>query len=198
MLFEEKFLIKNGGQYQNFSKNDFVFREGDKAQFFYWLAKGEIHLYNNGAEGKEFLQMRITEGHCFGEPALLLDLPYPASATVVSNTSEVIRIKKSKFHEMMLKNPEILLKFTTEIAKKAYDKTIRLHEIVYSTPESRILKALFHYKEEKNLNNQEAVIPFTRKELAHTTGLCIETVIRTVKKLEKSNHLKIINRKIHI
>lgn len=39
-------------------------------------------------------------------------------------------------------------------------------------------------------------IPLTRQQLASITGLRVETVIRTIKNLEKQDVLKIINRQI--
>ena len=42
------------------------------------------------------------------------------------------------------------------------------------------------------------MIKLTRKEISHSTGLRIETVIRTIKKMEKEGKLEIINGKIFI
>jgi CRP-like cAMP-binding protein len=40
------------------------------------------------------------------------------------------------------------------------------------------------------------VIELTRKELSNMTGLRIETIIRTIKKMEKDGKLKIVNGKV--
>lgn len=40
------------------------------------------------------------------------------------------------------------------------------------------------------------VLPYTRQQLTSVTGLCVETVIRVVKKLELSGKIFILNRKV--
>ena len=39
-------------------------------------------------------------------------------------------------------------------------------------------------------------VPLTRQQMASITGLCVETVIRSLKKMEKDNMVQIENRKI--
>ncbi len=198
MIPDEINNSKFGAQILNLTKNDLIFREGDKSQYIFWLLKGEIHMYNSGAEGKEFLQMKVQEGQCFGEAAFILDLPYPISAMVMSQNCELVRQKRENFEKMIRLHPEIMMNFTQEVAKKVYEKTVKLKELVYGNPEEKLMAVLEHFKVENGNTNKEVLVPFTRRELANTTGLCVETVIRTVKKLEKKQKLKIINRKIHI
>ena len=39
--------------------------------------------------------------------------------------------------------------------------------------------------------NSEYIVPLTRQQMANLTGLRVETVIRTIKLMEKNNLLKI-------
>lgn len=39
-------------------------------------------------------------------------------------------------------------------------------------------------------------VPITRQQLASLTGLCVETTIRAIKKMEREKILRITNRKI--
>ena len=41
------------------------------------------------------------------------------------------------------------------------------------------------------------MVPLTRQEMANITGLSVETTIKMIKKMEKENLLKIVNRKIY-
>jgi CRP-like cAMP-binding protein len=54
----------------------------------------------------------------------------------------------------------------------------------------------FKSKITKKLAADKIIIPFTRQQLADMTGLRVETVIRTVKKMEKDGKLKIEGHKI--
>ncbi|WP_410703659.1 helix-turn-helix domain-containing protein [Chryseobacterium sp. SIMBA_029] len=55
----------------------------------------------------------------------------------------------------------------------------------------RVLKA--YYSKSEPFSFQ---IPFTRQQLSSITALRLETVIRTVKKMEKNKMVRIINGKI--
>ena len=44
--------------------------------------------------------------------------------------------------------------------------------------------------------SKEFIVPFTRQQIADMSGLRVETVIRTVKKMEEEGKLRVISRKI--
>ena len=52
------------------------------------------------------------------------------------------------------------------------------------------------YADYKEGKEEKMVIELTRKELSNMTGLRIETIIRTIKKMEKDGKLKIVNGKV--
>lgn len=65
------------------------------------------------------------------------------------------------------------------------------------TPEERILAFLTYYKKKKSTTPDKIQIPYTRQELANLTGLRIETVIRTLRKLNETQKVDIINHKVY-
>ena len=98
----------------------------------------------------------------------------------------------------MLDNPEILYEFTKEVAKKAFEKTLRLKSIVHQCPHERILNFLNIHKRAIGIEpTEKTIFDVTRKEMANSTGLAIETVIRTVKKMEREQKIQLINHKIY-
>ena len=62
-------------------------------------------------------------------------------------------------------------------------------------PEHRLFTLLNYYKS-KNGNGGRVLIPYTRQQLADMSGLRVETVIRTVKKMEKEKKLSLEGHKI--
>ncbi|WP_374442914.1 helix-turn-helix domain-containing protein [Epilithonimonas sp.] len=49
---------------------------------------------------------------------------------------------------------------------------------------------------QKNTERFSFKVPLTRQQMASLTGLCVETIIRTIKNMEKEKIIKICNRKI--
>jgi CRP-like cAMP-binding protein len=63
------------------ARNEYFFREGDKAESMFVLEEGEVSILKGWA-GEEHLLGRLRQGDCFGEMALL-DL-FPRSASVLA------------------------------------------------------------------------------------------------------------------
>ena len=197
-MFSRELLLKNNIPRFRLKRKDHLFREDERAVCLFYLTEGEVKVYNTDSEGKEFLIDKISEYQFLGEPPFLLQERYPSSALITSESAEIFRFSEPLFQEFMMNNPEILIRFTKQIARKAYNKTIKLKSIVHQNPNERILNFLKNYKREIGVEPcEKTIIHVTRKEMANSTGLAIETVIRTVKKMEKEQKIELINHKIY-
>ena len=197
-MFSKEIFIKNKIPKQVYHKKDILFREEEKAYYLYYLLEGEVRIHNTDSEGKEFLIEKITENHFLGEPPFLLQERYPATAIVISETAEIFKFSQENFAAFMKENPELFMHFTVNIAQKAFNKTQKIKSIVHQNPQERILNFLKNHKRILGLCSEEkTMIDVTRKEMANSTGLVIETVIRTVKKMEKEGKIELINHKIY-
>ena len=179
-------------------KGDVVLNEGDICQYFYFLHDGELSVFNFTEKGKELLQHKVKGAHFFAEPAIILGKPIPGNVEVYSDKAHVIKMNRDLFVDYLKSHPEFLYDFTISVAQKSLKKSLLLKQIVLLNPEERIMHQLRDYKRESGLQHEKLMIKLTRKELSHMTGLRIETVIRTIKKMEKEGKLEIINGKIFL
>ncbi len=197
--FDDETIKATKAEVKKHNKGDVIMTEGDTSQIFFYLKQGELDVFNFTEEGKEFLQHKVQPGSFFGEPAVLLQQPFPGNVEVSSDKAEIIRIKRDDFIQFMLQNPQKLLDFTSSVAQKSLRKSLSLKNIVFLNPEERVIQQIKEYKKEQGITNDEKIfIHLTRKELSNMTGLRIETIIRTVKKMEKEGKLEIISGKILI
>ena len=196
-MFSKEIIEKFKVPKHIYRKKDILFQEDEIAKNLYYLLEGEVQIHNIDSQGKEFLITKVTEYEFLGEPPFLLEMRYPATAIVMSETAEIYKFNMNEFNTFMIKNPELLIEFTKRIAKKAYEKTQKIKSIVHQNPQERILNFMKNYK--RNLGksvDEKVMIDVTRKEIANSTGLVIETVIRTVKKMEKDGKIELVNHKI--
>ena len=189
----DQFIFDTQADIKKYSKGSLIANEGNKSLYFYYLIEGELSVYNFTPEGKEFLQHKVKEKNFFGEPAVLLEKPFPGNVEVTSDFAEILKIKRENFLQYLKNNPDWCLEFTKSIAEKSIIKSNSLKNIVFLNPEDRIIKQFNDYKEGAE---QKMVIELTRKELSNMTGLRIETIIRTIKKMEKEGKLEIKNGKV--
>lgn len=191
-------LEKYGALKKSFDKNEIIFEEGNLPTHYYQIISGEIKMSNYNDDGREFIQGIFYKKQSFGEPPLFLDQNYPANAVAVE-ASEVLLLHKKNFMKLLEENPTVSIKIIENLAQRLYYKSVMAAEMSTHEPEHRILKlidhgiAYFNFKKEEN----GYLINFTRQQIGDLTGLRVETVIRTIKALEKKGVLKIINRKVY-
>ncbi|TDP03634.1 Crp/Fnr family transcriptional regulator [Flavobacterium sp. 245] len=191
-------LEKYGALKKSFEKNDIIFEEGSLPTHYYQIISGEIKMSNYNDDGREFIQGIFYKEQSFGEPPLFLNQKYPANAIAVEDC-EIFLLPKSKFMTLLEENAAISIKIIENLAQRLYYKSVMAAEISTHEPEHRVLKlidhgiAYFNFKKEAN----GYLINFTRQQIGDLTGLRVETVIRTIKTLEKKGELKIINRKVY-
>lgn len=184
------------GTLRRYSREQIIFHEGENADFYYQIKEGRAKMYNLTEEGKEFVQGFFENGNSFGEPPLFGAFKYPATAMALEE-SEIYLLPKKSFFELLKSNPDIHLKFTKTICKRMIYKAKIMREMSVYPPEHRILTLLHHLKGNSK-SDSSFEVPLTRQQISELTGLRVETVIRAIKKLEKSEALAIIDRKVFI
>lgn len=197
-MINENLLIQFGSKLSSFDKGEILFNQGDMPRYYFQIQSGAIKMNNFNDEGKEFVQGLFSEGDGFGEPPLFLKDTYPANAVAIV-WSKVFLLSKEKFMDLLMANPEIHLSVTTNLAKRLYYKSIMASEIASQEPEHRVLKLIDYFKTKINKVPVDSTykVEITRQQIADLTGLRVETVIRSIKSLEKKSELVISNRKVY-
>lgn len=181
------------------TKDHILFDEGDPAKDFFQVEEGQVKMFVLNPDGQEFTQGIFNAGESFGEPALLGGFNYPSSA-ITTEQSKVWRLPRTEFLQLLKENFDVHLKLNQVLCKRLQYKSMILTEVSSYDPEHRLHTILKYFKKKliKNKEAEKITIPFTRQQLADMTGLRVETVIRTIKKMEKDGKLKLEGHKIRI
>lgn len=197
MQIDLDILFTWGAVAKKYKKNDIIFYEEDRALFYYQIIEGSVRMYNSNDEGKEFTQGVFCNGNSFGEPPLFINEVYPTTA-IASQDSTIIKLSKEKLMKILEDYPSIKLSFLELMAKRIYNKTVSTRQIINQKPEHRIKSFLENYKKQNQLCcTEKHFIPLTRQEIADFTGLRVETVIRTLSEMNKSNKVSIDKHKLY-
>lgn len=190
-------LLAWGATFHNLEKGQVLFCEDDPAHFYYQVVEGRIKMCNCNEEGKEFIQGMFEAGESFGEPPLFDGGIYPASAEA-DEASVVIRLRKENFLQLLKENFDIHFGFTQTLARRLRFKSLISKEISSYGPMHRVSTLLQEYKRSKGIQDNELLkIELTRQQIADMTGLRVETVIRSIRELERNGHLKIERGKVY-
>ena len=190
-------LLACGAAYKKIAANEIIFREDTCAQFYYQLVSGSVRWVNINEEGKEFLQVMIEPGDCFGELPLFDGQPFAATA-IANEDAVIIRLHSSIFHQLIKETPEIHFAFSKLLSERLRLKFLILKEMANHNPEHSISSLLSYFKQtKKNICPKCNKINLTRQQIADMMGLRVETVIRTIKSLQQKGLLTIDKGKVY-
>ncbi|MDZ4683435.1 MAG: Crp/Fnr family transcriptional regulator [Saprospiraceae bacterium] len=195
-IIDENILITWGTAVKRYAKNEVIFEEGTTSRFYYQIKEGSVKMFNTNEETREFTQGVFTTGDSFGEPPLFINELYPSTAIAMTD-SIIFKLSKDTFFKILTEYPTIQQAFTTLFAQRVYSKSNSLRDIVNHTPEERIISFLNACKKKMQGSDEKIKITFTRQEIANFTGLRVETVIRTLKKMEEDHKVTIDHRKLY-
>ena len=108
------------------SKDELVFSEGDDANSFYIIDKGQVSIfYDNNGEDKQLCV--LNENDYFGEMALFEDIPRSATIRTQKET-RLLMLHKREFAEIVREYPQIALHICRVLGarlRKLHDKIKR-------------------------------------------------------------------------
>ena len=196
MSIDTDLLITYGATVNRIKKNTVIFSQGDRPKYYFQILEGQVKIFSLNTNQKEYVHGLFNAGDGFGEPSLFVEEPYAKNAIATKETV-ILRLQKNTFFEILRDRPEIQMDMLRLFAQKINDKAFTVRMLNTQSPEQRILDFLDHYKKKSSDTAERMLIPFTRQELASLTGLRIETVIRTLRKLYQTKEVDIIDHKVY-
>jgi CRP-like cAMP-binding protein len=197
MLIAQELLLSYGAETLNFEPSDIIFNEGDVPKYYYQVSTGRIKLNHYNEDGKELILAILDAGLSVCELLLFIDKKYPVNAVVFEHCS-IIKLPKANFIKLLDENHGVSRDINKFLSERLYYKFIMLENNSSLHADVRIKGVLSYHKSFSIYQDKFTFeVPLTRQQLASITGLRVETVIRTIKELEKQNVLQIKNRKIY-
>ncbi len=199
MIIPEDILKSSNASFLNLVKNDYVFYENDQPVNYYQVIKGSVKMCTFSADGQEFIQGIFKEGESFGEPAIFAGFPFPSNAIALED-SVVAKLPVDKFMDLLKNDFELTRKFTFLLSERLRYKSMILKEISSYEPDHVIMTLLKYLRKSHEEDDRQGkfLVPFTRQQIADMTGLRVETVIRTIRKLSREGKLEISEHKIFL
>lgn len=161
-------------------KKEVIFREGDTANFLYFVNQGKIRTFRMNDDSKEYTTGLFKEGDFFGAKSLLQNIPHPEGAVALEN-AEIVKIHKDDFLSLIYNNREIAAQFIKILSSNLLQKEQELLELAYNSVRQRVADGLLllqkRYQEE---GQQQFSISIPRDSLASIVGTSTESVIRVL------------------
>lgn len=196
MIISEDLLLKYGADFSDFQSGETIFSEGSDPNFYFQVFTGTVGLQNLFNDGKEFIQNIMTTGECFAESFLFNTKPYNVTGIAITQCS-ILKLRKNDFYKLLEDNDHLSSMFLKYFSSCLYDKYFMMLNLAAADQINKIQAILNILKRDNNCKKPFSFqVPLTRQQIANLTGLRVETVIRTIKKMQTNDAVKIENGKI--
>jgi len=181
---------------RNYRKDEVILWEGDTNSYIYLVLSGRVKVVQAAEDGKEIIRAIHAAGDSFGELSLLDCEASPAEFVAIEETSAAI-INKENFLTIIRTQEKVLDNLIQMFCKKLRYSWERVQLVNFKNSEQRVNMIFQQLSathgepvEEGTLLN----IRLTHHTLASMTGLCRETVTRTLDALKKDKCIKVLRR----
>lgn len=179
-------IISEGVVFTDYTKGDYIFRNGDKADKLYIVVSGKMKISNYLADGREQILYIYATGDFVGAFNLLKEDEFKYNAEALEDTT-ISTLSKNKFDKIILKNPEITLK----ILEKAYERIRDVEGLVVrlsaANADAKVAGLLLELIKDFGVTKKDDIVldlSINREEMGNYAGISRETMTR------KLNHFK--------
>lgn len=165
---------------------EILFMEGNAAHHLFYIKSGVVKTYKSTEGGKELVTGIHKEGEFLGQLSMLNpEGTYLETATIL-NSSEIFRIPKSDFVDLLQKNQTVSQKFMELISSDFIDAQQQLVNLAYCPVRQRLARALLKMQKAGLIQDEtHEGIDIAREDLAGMVGTATETTIRTLSDLKE-------------
>jgi len=213
--------IKSFSRHKTFNKGEILFFDTEPYQGFYCIIEGTVKLYKISKEGREHIMHIMKDGDTFGEvpvfenyEAVLRDLAkYPVNAMAIDDNTNTIQVPAKQFLEILRNSNELCMKFLSTLSKRLKILNSHIQGITLQDIKKRlsgyILSEHKRQSEEraKKIKVKGLKLPvsvnyidlaISKNDLASHLGTIIETLSRTLKKLQDEDIIEVNSKRILI
>ena len=174
---------------EDFRKGQYLFRQGEPAEWLYVILRGRIKLVKHAPTGATTIIEIYSVGDELSSAALIEDGPYPASARALTD-GMIMKLPKAMFKKLLREWPQVSFNVMKELGTKYRDVVDNLSSLAVYKVEGRLCRVMVglarRYGIYGDCRGVILDISLTRQDLADITGTTLETTIRTLNKLRNA------------
>lgn len=167
-----------------YKKNEVIFKETERARFFFVVISGSVKLYKTSPQGKELLIRIMRQGDYFCCAPLYCGT-YPVNAMAVEESTLIV-LPAEEFKKMLSMDLSSTgVKIISSLCSRVRYLSDLVENITFKDVEERISLCLLKLIEEKGTTESIVNLSITHQELASMTGTVREVVSRIMARLRK-------------
>lgn len=163
---------------RTFRAGEVIFHQDDPGQVLYVIKEGKVKICRSSPDGQEIALVVFSKGECFGELALLDNLPRSADAITLEKV-ECYSLQRSDFHRAIMKNPQIAIRVMEVLCERLRNTDQQVEDLIFLDVYGRVAKKLLDLAESHGIKVGDGLridLRLTQQEIASMVGASRESV----------------------
>ncbi len=185
--------IQSGLQCRRFLRGEDIFRTGARADKLYIVLNGRMKIFKFLPDGREQILYIYSSDDFVGGFNLIKAHAYLYNARALE-TTVICTLDKEKFDQVVLQNPEILLKIVDKAFERVRWAEALVERLNASSADQKVAGLLLDLMDdfaEEVAEGWQLKLSINREEMGNYTGLSRETVTRKLKQLQEQGLLSL-------
>ncbi len=172
---------------QECGKGHLLFHEGDPYRGMYVVVRGGVKVFRLSPDGRETILHILFPPQTLAEIPMFAGADYPAHAECLAD-SRVLFIEKEGFLGLLRENPDLALRMLAGLSRRLRTLATQLEDITAHDVRTRVVHYLleeFRRQHHPDRALPLITLPISKSLLAAHIGTTLETLSRTMRKLEE-------------
>jgi len=181
---------------RTYKRNESIFMEGDQADGFYIVARGQVKIFKTSLEGKEQILHIYGPGNLFGEVPVFSGAHFPANALALKK-SQILFLPREAFVQLIARHPSLSMNMLGELSLRLRQFTVQIENLSLKEVPSRLASYLIVLAAEQN-SRDRVTLTISKGQLASLLGTIPETLSRIFAKMSTQGLIRVDGKSIHL
>jgi CRP-like cAMP-binding protein len=173
---------------RRFEKDEYLFFEGDPAEWLMFVAEGQIKMLKQSESGRETILATFGPGQIVGEVGVLIGDAYPATAQALE-PAVTLSLRRDDYVDLVRSHPDLAWALIGELGRRLQRAHETIRSLAVEKVERRVARVLLRLASASGERLENGAVRITialsRQDLADMAGTVIETAIRTTSKFQR-------------
>ncbi len=178
---------------RSYAKGDYLFLEGEPAQWCGLIVEGQVKLVKHSDTGKDLVLDVLGPDRFVGITPLLGEGPCTATGQAMEFT-RLLAFDRRDFVHLLRDYPAVCLALLNDLSLRLEEAYNMMRSLALERVERRVAMNLVKLAGKTGVQRVDGSIlidlPLTRQDIADMSGTTIETAIRTMSKFQKQGLLE--------
>ncbi len=178
---------------RHYEKNDYLFFEGDPADWLVFVVRGRVKVIKHSESGRETILATFGAGQIVGEVAVLTGEVYPATAQALEPTF-TLHLPRHAYTDLVRSDPELAWALITELGRRLEQAHETIRSMAVEKVERRVARVILRLANSTGERLEGGAVritlPLSRQDIADMAGTVLETAIRAMSKFQKLGYIE--------